>query len=112
MASTKSIKLPIEIALHIFQSCMQPILTNGSEVWSPYLNSDYDKWDICSTETVQLKFIKHSLGVHTSATDNLVRGELGQFPLKSFIDFKSVEFYKYLSKTENPILKSSNPVLK
>ena len=46
------------------------------------------------------------LGVDVSATNNLVRGESGQFPLKSFIDFKSVEFYKYLSKSENPILKS------
>ena len=36
-------KLPVKIALRIFQSCMQPILTYGSEVWSPYLNFDYDK---------------------------------------------------------------------
>ena len=69
-------KLPVKIALHIFQSSMQPILTYGSEVWSPYLNFDYDKWDICSIETVQLRFIKHILSVHTSATNNLVRREL------------------------------------
>ena len=49
-------------------------------------------------------FIKHILGVQTSTTENQVRGELGQFPLKSFIDFKSVELYKYPSKSENPIL--------
>ena len=36
-------KLPVKIALHIFQSCMQPILTHGSEVWGTYLNFDYDK---------------------------------------------------------------------
>ena len=74
-------------------------------VWSPYLNFDNGKWDICRIETAQLRFIKQILGVHTSATNNLVRGESEQFPLKSFIDFKSVEFCKNLSKSENPILK-------
>ena len=91
-------KLPVKITLDVFQSCIQPILTYGSEVWSPYSNFDHGKWDICSIETVELWFIKHTLGEHTSAPNNLVRGELGQSPLKSFIDFKSAEFYKYLSK--------------
>ena len=45
-------KLPVKIALKFFQSCIQPILKYGSEVWNPYFNFDYDKWDICSTETV------------------------------------------------------------
>ena len=70
------------------------------------MNFDYENWDICSIQTVQLRLIKHILGVHTPAANNLVRGELGQFPLKSFIDFKSVEFCKYLFKSENLILKS------
>ena len=37
-------KLPVKIALHIFQSCIQPILTYGSEVLSSYLNFDNNKW--------------------------------------------------------------------
>ena len=64
------------------------------------------KWDICNIETVQLRFVKHILGVNTSATNNLVGGELGQFPLKSFTHFKSVEFYKCMFKSENQVLKS------
>ena len=54
-------KYSVKIALHIFQSCMQLVLTYGSEIWSPYLNFDYDKWDICSIETVQLRFMDTSL---------------------------------------------------
>ena len=34
----------MKTALHIFQSCIQPILTNGSEVWSPYLTFGHSQY--------------------------------------------------------------------
>ena len=38
-------KLPIRLALKIFQAQIIPILLYGSEVWAPYENFDFINWD-------------------------------------------------------------------
>ena len=53
-------------------------------------------------------FLKHiqrgGRGVNQSTANNLVRGELGMFPLKTYIDVRCVNLFKYLSSTNNEIL--------
>ena len=82
-------------------------MTYGSEVWGPFGNFDYEQWDTSNIEIVHLYFCKYILGVNRSTTNNLVRGELGEFPIKTLVDTKSIEFYKHLSMSENEILTQS-----
>lgn len=80
---------PITVALSLFDCLVVPILTYGSEVWSPYLfsklNSESDNYkSICDKfvgETLALKFYKSILGVNKRTHSDAVRGELGRFPI-------------------------------
>ena len=68
---------------------------------------DYGWWDSSDTESLQIRFLKHILGVNCSTPNDLVRGELGIFPIMTLIDEKCVTFYKYLLSSDNEILKFS-----
>ncbi len=47
--------LPIKTMIRIFNSCIMPILTYGSEIWGPYLNLPNTKdWDKSPTEIVHM----------------------------------------------------------
>ena len=54
-------KLPIKLAIKIFNSQVVPILLYGSEVWGPYMNLDYVTWENSKTERVQTQFLKQVL---------------------------------------------------
>ena len=54
--------LPIRLALKIFMSQISPILLYGSEIWGPYLESEYPSWDKSETEKVFTQFLKRILG--------------------------------------------------
>ena len=90
-------QLPIDIAHKLFDSCINPIRTYGSEVWLPYNNESYRNWNSTEIETTQLYFLKHILGLNRSSTNILVRGELEKFPLKCATDIRAVQFYKHAS---------------
>ena len=92
-------QLPIDIALKLFDSRINPILTYGLEVWLPFNNMSYKNWDSTEIETTQLYFLKHILGLNRSSTNILVRGELGKFPLKCAIDIRAVGYLKNLQQT-------------
>ena len=69
-------RLPIKVALKLFDALVKPILLYASEIWEPFLDNDYDKWDNNEIEKVHLQFLKQLLGVNRSTTSILVRGEL------------------------------------
>ena len=85
-------KLPIEIALKLFDSYINPILLYGLDIWMPL---DFNKWDHTEIESVHLQFCKHILGVNRSTSNILVRGELGRYPLKVTIDTRIIQTYKH-----------------
>ena len=47
-------------------------------------------------EKVHLSFCKHVLGVNRSTNNNLVRGELGRYPLKTTIDCRYISFLQHI----------------
>ena len=72
-------------AFKLFESVIFPILLYCSEIWGAFGSLDYEKWDGNPIEKVHLSFCKNVLGVNRSTTNNLVRGELGRYPLKTTI---------------------------
>ena len=36
---------PVKTMLNLFDTCIIPILIYGSEVWAPFMNHDWVKWD-------------------------------------------------------------------
>ena len=77
----------IPTALKLFYSMIVPILTYGSEIWSPYYLKglrDDNFMSLCDNipaESILLKFSKYLLGVKRNATTSAVRGELGLYGL-------------------------------
>ena len=97
-------RLPVEIALKLFDSYISPILLYGLEMWIPFHQTDFNKWDSTKIEFVHLKFCKHISGVNRSTSNILVRGEVGRMPLKTAADTKIVQYYKHLINSENKLV--------
>ena len=75
-------QIPIKAALRLFDSCILPILSYGSEIWAINQTLDCDKWDTTPTEKSHLNFLKHILGVNRSVNNILCRAELGKVSIK------------------------------
>ena len=77
----------ISVALSLFQSLIQPIITYGCEIWAPFLvnleegTDFYKAADDFPAEKLLLKFAKYLLCVRRNACSLGVRGELGLFPI-------------------------------
>ena len=89
-------RLPVWAALKLFDSVISPILLYCSEIWGAFGYLDYEKWDSNPIERAHLSFCKHILGVNRSTTNNLVRGELGRYPLKTTIDCRYISFLQHI----------------
>jgi len=86
-------------ACNIFDKCVVPILTYGSEVWGPYVNT--------SIEDVHIKFCKMQLGVGTNTPTPAVIGECGRDRIYVSCIIKCVKYWlKLLSVPTNSLLGS------
>jgi hypothetical protein len=74
-------KLPIKLAIKIFNTQIVPILLYGSEVWGPYMDYDYDTWDHSKTERIHTQFLKNVLGCNFQTSNNMTRADTGCRPL-------------------------------
>ena len=79
-----------------FDSVISPFLPHCSEIWGAFGYHDYEKWDANPIEKLHLSFCKHVLGVNRSTTNNLFRGELGRYPLKTTIDCRYISFLQHI----------------
>ena len=82
--------------LNLFDTCISPILLYGSEVWAPFMNHDWIKWDTTQTEKIHVQFLKRVLGVNRSTTNLLTRGELGRHSLQEPILIRNINYIKYV----------------
>ena len=87
---------PVKIMLNLFDTCISPILLYGSEVWAPFMNHDWIKWDTTQTEKIHVQFLKRVLGVNRSTTNLLTRGELGRHSLQEPILIRNINYIKYV----------------
>ena len=77
--------LPIDIQLELFDSTVLPIMLYGCEIWG------YSRSDIL--DTLYLKFLKMVLVVQGKTCNNMVYGELGRFPLETYIKKRAIGFW-------------------
>ena len=94
-------KLPIHIALKLFDSIIKPILLYASEVWEPFVNNEPDQWDKNDVERIYLQFLKQVLGVNRSATTAMVRGELNRHSLQEEILRRNINYAQYIHGKDN-----------
>ena len=76
--------------LKLFDSCVEPILLYGCEVWV------YENVDIL--EKVQTKFCKFIFGVSKYSHNMPVYGELGRYPLSIKIKQRMVRYWTRILK--------------
>ena len=94
-------KVSIKTMLRLFDTCIAPILLYGSEIWAPYMECNYTKWEYTPIEKTHTQFIKRLLGVNRSTTNILVRGETGRNPLMAPILTRNINFNYELTKKDN-----------
>ena len=87
-------RIPVNVALRLFDACVLPILTYGVEIWAEFERFDFDSSEKCPIEEVDLRFCKHLLGVNRSTMNLLCLVELGRRPIQLITDFKVINFYK------------------
>ena len=92
---------PVKTMLKLFDSCIAPILTYGSEVWAPFIDHDWIKWDSSPIEKVHTQFLKRILGVNRSSTNVMARSELGRHSLQERILKNNITYIRDVS-CKNP----------
>ena len=92
---------PIRTLITLFDACIVPILLYGSEIWAPFLNYDWKKWEATSIEKVHTQFLKRILGVNRSTTNAMVRAEVGRHSLIEQITNRNINYINYLQH-KNP----------
>ena len=69
----------------MFDRCVSPILTYGSEVWGLYTHE--------SIENVQIRFCKKILGVGSKTPTNAVLGDCGRFHMFIMCSLKCLKYW-------------------
>ena len=86
----RRLKLPTDIMLKVFDSCVAPILLYGCEVWG------YENTDII--EKVHTKFCKCIFGVSKLSHNMPIYGEIGRYPLSITIKQRMVCYWTRILK--------------
>ena len=73
LSKGRSLGLPIDIKLELFDKIVMPVLLYGCEIWGFI--------DVKNIESVHIKFCKYLLNVKSSTRNCMVYSELGRFPL-------------------------------
>ena len=92
--------IPILIQLKILESVIEPIALYVCEVWGPYTNQEFIKWDKHQIETLHAEFSKYILCVQRNTPNNACRAESGRYLLIIKIKKRAVKFYIHLLKKE------------
>ena len=98
----------MNVVLHmtLFDSCVvKPILLYCSEIWAmPLIVKDgidiETRYDSFHPNRIQIKFAKYILGVHKSATNIDVLGELILYPLSIHSLKSCINYWLYLVNTQ------------
>ena len=85
MRKAKSLTLPIDLTIDLFDRTVLPILTYGCEIWGFEMN------DIITR--LQLRFYKMMLKVRQSTPSLMVFGETGKFPVSVTIKSRMLSFW-------------------
>jgi hypothetical protein len=91
---------PYNTSKCVFDKCIAPILTYGSEIWGASVHN--------SIESVQLRFCRMQLGVGSKTPTVAVLGDCGTFPLYVRCKTRVLKYWlKLISLPENSLLKAA-----
>ena len=92
----KTLNLPIDVILDLFEKTILPILTYGCELWG------FEQFEALNKH--QRKFYKLVLKLRTSTPTLMVFGETGQFPISITIKTRMLCFwFKLISPSNNKL---------
>ena len=101
-------------ATYLFDSMVKPILCYNCEVWGTFLlpNKKIDSMHSFTNlsnplDSVQLKFLKHNLGLNKYATSWGTLSETGRKPIKLFVFRQMIKFWWHLKSSESEIIKAA-----
>ena len=95
----RSLSLPLDIQIDLFNKTIKPILLYGCEVWGI--------GNLDTIERVQLKFYKNILNLKKSTPTFMIYGELGVTPFEIDIKTRILSYWaKLIENKENGILSS------
>ena len=78
-------ELPFNIAFHLFDTLVLPILCYGSEIWGYQIHADI--------EIVHRSFCKYILGTSSHTPNSAVLGECGRLPLYTHYKVRCIKFW-------------------
>ena len=96
-------KLPTKLALKLFSTLISPILLYGSEVWGPFIDFDFEKWDKSKIEQVHTQFVKRILGCNFKTSNIMSRGEVGKRPLLTEIIKRTILYMQDIQKRKDSL---------
>ena len=85
LARVKKLRIPIDIALELFNHMVLPILLYGSEIWG-FQN-------ITQIEVLYRKFLKCLLHVNSNTPNVMVYGETSTHPIEIHVVTRMITFY-------------------
>ena len=85
LTKAKSLKLPPDLTIDLFDKTVLPIITYGCEIWG------FDINDL--VQRLQLKFYKLVLKLRQSTPTFMVFGETGKFPVSVIIKSRMLSFW-------------------
>ncbi len=93
VAKARRMQLPLDIQLHLFDTCILPILLYGSEVWG-FSN-------LKDMEIFHNQFCKHILRIGTRSINNIAIGELGRFKIEKYVKQRMLNFWVKINHGES-----------
>ena len=81
----RRLNLPLDIAIHLFNHTITPILLYGSEVWA---FEDTEQLDV-----FQRKFLKEEMGLRRSTPNCMVYGEVGQSKISQLANQRMLSYW-------------------
>ena len=87
-------RLMPQVALHLFDTCVLPILMYGCEIWSGSTESK-------PIERQQLKYLKLMLGVKSSTCNLAIYGETGRFPIYINQIYRTIKYWLRLERLKD-----------
>ena len=93
ISKCRSLNLPIDVQLKLFDSLVLPIVTYGCEIWG---------YSQCAlAEKLHIKFCKIILNFKQSTPTCMVLGELGRYPIINYVKCRMVSFWSKLIQKDN-----------
>ncbi|MES9881062.1 MAG: reverse transcriptase domain-containing protein [Sedimenticola sp.] len=98
LKKSRSLNLPIDMQIELFDKMVKPILLYGSEIWG-FANNDI-------IERVHLKYLKIIFNMKKSTPSFMVYGEAGQVPIHVEIQTRMISFWSRLHNENDRKLSS------